>query len=262
MNQTSRVSLQDQWIHRLVDGELQSSQLREMIELLDAHPTEWRRCALLLLENQSLARECAAMARSAPLAISTRGADHAQLVGQPVGRREPSRARSQRTWEFLAVAALLLLMFSAGYALRGPVVPSDDSPTIAVDHAPPSATIEPHHESVEAAPRNEPYASDQPTYYVNQNSGNELGVNQVGSVQVKIDNETVTELPVYDESTMPSLYASSEAAFSPALIEQLQQQGKRVRRHVTFMPVTLSDGRSAVVPVEGLEVTPAANFTY
>jgi hypothetical protein len=44
----------------------------------------------------------------------------------------------------------------------------------------------------------------------------------------------------------------------PEVVRMLEQNGSRVIREQRLMPITLKDGRRAVVPVEQVEIRPAS----
>ncbi len=91
-------------LDRLVDGELGDAERRRLLVQLDDEPDGWRHCALAFLEAQEMR-------------LALRSAASVAMVPKPAlinksARRRRSLARA------IALAALMLLAFSTGWAVR------------------------------------------------------------------------------------------------------------------------------------------------
>ena len=56
------------------------------------------------------------------------------------------------------------------------------------------------------------------------------------------------------ELDLEKLLADEESPLSSALVTQLEEEGYRVTRQRHWLPVSLSDGRRMVVPVEQVDI--------
>lgn len=261
-------AIDDRWLSRLADGELTPAQLATMIALLDATPASWRTCALRLIEEQSLARECRMLVASSSAAKAAESIS----VLLPADVAIPRRKRSFPTLlavEYAVVAAAVLLALTMGYLGRGWIEPTTTAAPLIVEQSPksrgekdsPRAEIVSKEGSSEAT--DEVLVADSANDRSEDAGQSPDAIHYVGSLNVRVDDQEVTKVPVYDSENLPdSWYAAHQPAFSDQMIEALERQGQEVRRHVTYMPVKLNDGRAAVLPVEGLEVKPVARFTY
>ncbi len=109
-----RSPLDDRWLDRLADGELDGPARRALIDRLEAEPDGWRRCALAFLEHQCW-RE--SLSTPAPPGVAA----------------PPPRPIRDRRAPLLAAAALAMAAFALGLA-AGRRLPQDvrsDAPTLA-----------------------------------------------------------------------------------------------------------------------------------
>jgi len=108
MQINEQMESEDQWIDRLVDGELSDDERRALLAKLDADPDSggWRRCALAFLEAQAW-REAFTPVAAVALPVP------APVVAV---RRSPRLAMIKTP---AALAASVLLAFSVGWLSRG-----------------------------------------------------------------------------------------------------------------------------------------------
>jgi hypothetical protein len=112
MQINEQMESKDQWIDRLVDGELSDDERRALLAKLDAEPDSggWRRCALAFLEAQAWREAFAPVAaRALPVPAPV------------VAVRRPPRLAMIKTPA--ALAASVLLAFSVGWFSRGDAGP-------------------------------------------------------------------------------------------------------------------------------------------
>ena len=123
------ISMDGLAIDRLVDGELDDTERRELLLRLENDPEGWRRCALAFLEDQSWRKALAG------LASPSSGSEPAEIA--------PTPPRSGRGWtRRIAIAASMIAStFAAGFAAGGisrgtaPVKVAQNAPTEAVKPA-------------------------------------------------------------------------------------------------------------------------------
>src|SRR6478736_529657 len=99
-----------QWLERLVDGELTEEAQRQLLLAIDAHPDAWRRCALAFVEAQALRRD---------LRGAMRQSDTASNCGKPPTVAKPASPRFLLyRFQWLAMAASLIAAFVVGSISR------------------------------------------------------------------------------------------------------------------------------------------------
>src|SRR5262245_42409424 len=99
-----------QWLERLVDGELTEDAQRQLLLCMDVQPDAWRRCALAFVEAQALRRDLRGAMRESNATID--------------GGKSPtvSRPASPRfllyRFQWMAMAASLIAAFVVGSISR------------------------------------------------------------------------------------------------------------------------------------------------
>jgi hypothetical protein len=226
-------------LDRLVDGELNDRQYRELLLRLETQPDGWRRCALAFLEAQAWRRE---------MRMLRVEEDHEEVRADEV--RAPVRRRRFAEW-LLAVAAGFLIAWSLGPLL------SKDAPTeshpigSAVSVAPPASAGAETTDEVNALQiAGSPGTSDV--------DSEEAEAEMVGDVA-----GTAWDIPVDDWSPQHAQWLNEEgSAFPDELVRALENVGARIRRHRGLLPLETRDGRRVVVPVERVEITPVSFAQY
>ena len=233
--------LDDGLLDRLVDGELNSAEYRELLRSLDRRPAGWRQCALAFLEAQAWRRELGGM----------RDAEAGSRPAGMVSVRSPSRVRSWTT--VLAVAASLLLAFALGVGFRAqwPVLsPTPDGGQLATgDKAKPT----PNQLVERAAP---PPRAREGDSSLAAPSGNLRLV--VGDPDGRSDRQI--DVPLYEWA--PGRLPPRAASVPPEVQRALQRMGRQLRWERQFVPLNLEGGRRVLLPVEQLEITPVEHGLY
>ncbi len=249
------------WFDRLVDGELTEAERRTLLLRFDDEPDAWRQCALAFLESQAWQQ---AATRSA-LANSTVEACPTDTTSADTAL-SPVRAEPNGRWSvgllMLCAAASLLVAFGGGLTWNGWQTgsPATPAPGVAVSQIPPSKT------------RSEPDLPEQPQ-------------------QPRVTDTAITAPKATGDSTVPSeilrfveqgadgawhevqvptvrgdqaeAWMRDQPPVMPeALKSMLERMGHQIRTRRELMPVELSDGRKAWIPVDQIDVGPAANFSY
>ncbi len=220
----------------LVDGELDESKRRELLTRLEAAPHGWRRCALAFLEAQCLRESFAeALAEAVPPA--------------PVSKPTPSQpdpidpARRPRRLSVVgAMAASFLVALAGVWYLRGDGVPSAMPPTVDVATHVATPTVDPK-------PAPEPL----PTATAVQESSEPWQVVNVGSpelAEAPAFQFPAVERDRFDRADVDRLSGGAPLRF----VKSLEDSGHRLLRSRHYVPVTLQDGRSMVVPVDDYDV--------
>lgn len=216
---------EQQWLDKLVDGELDDAQRRKLLTELDTQPDGWRRCALAFLEAQAWK--------------ATLGS----LVAAPRQDAAP-RPKLSSSWRFgpwgsvLAAAASFLLAFGLGTVWRGqalrPAVEqiADSAPAMPKSSAtPPSATS--------VKPLEEPQWGTM-TLAVDPNSDGKPESLELPVVR----GPGINEQWVHDQPT----------AIPQEMLRALRSMGHEVQHQRQYYPFELRDGRRVLVPVDEVDV--------
>src|SRR5438874_1985215 len=95
-------------LDRLVDGEVNIDEQRQLLLALEAQPDGWRRCALAYIEAQTLRQELRGIGNKLD---TVETGDKPQTAGSGISSRHNLR--------WLAMAACFVLAFGIGTATRG-----------------------------------------------------------------------------------------------------------------------------------------------
>src|SRR5262245_25714797 len=98
-----------QWLERLVDGELTEETQRQLLLAMDAQPDSWRRCALAFVEAQALRRDFRG-------AVSQN--DGAIDGSKPAVEKKASAKFLLYRFQWMAMAASLIAAFVVGSISR------------------------------------------------------------------------------------------------------------------------------------------------
>jgi len=219
-------SLDDSRFDRLVDGELNEQERRDLLAGLDDEPSGWRRCALAFLEAQCWKQ-----------ALGVLTQEGVRAVPPPVGL--PRRSfRLGRTGTLLAMAASFLVAMWLGSWVQQARVGQHPSP-IGAGVGSQIATNLPQSK-----------ASSSPWKIVNVSSGEQgpgASIDLPAVERNNIDKQWLRSLP---------------AAIPEDVMQALNRTGHQVRQHRELVPVPLEDGRRLVVPVDQVDVHYVGNKTY
>lgn len=231
----AEIELNERLLGELVAGTLSEEDFRRTLLALERQPLRWRDCALAFLEDQVLSRELKTMAACdldwhqppAPTATNERITANLPATGdhRPCLRTaspEPARRRSashRRLQQVLTLAALLLVGFSVGWLAaeqRPAPVLTENRPVV----EPATIAADATHAPVESP------ATD--TTPADTDMSN---VQFVSEQIMPLDMET------------------------PAGLRELERSGRvRVESFDAMVPVSLSNGSSALVPVQQFRV--------
>lgn len=255
----------DRQLDRLIDGELNAAERRQLLAECDEREGAWRRCALAFLEAQSWRAELTALAAPLPAgapAVASWPAVEAKPTRENSRRRRWVRARSQsdRDWSSIAIApwalaACALVAFGLGWMARpNATLDWSDDPDIyasAPQVAQPTMT---HSEE------NLQSGSD--------DSSSELAAEVPETVRLVMDcgpdgEQRQIELPVRPAGGDDlALLEQGEPVVSAELQAALLRMGHRVNERRQLVPLVLEDGRRLVVPVDEIEFTPVEASEY
>lgn len=229
-------------LDRLVDGELGQEEYAALLRSLDQTPDGWRRCALAFLEAQAWQRE-----------LGVRPVERtAATVPEPVQR---AAAKKTATWPLLlAIAASFALAFVLGQVFqsvgfwKGPsgVVPPVAERGGAFDVLPGAVERAAREAGLAAAAL--PDSGDRVTLVVDHGDGR-------GGRELAV--------PVYEWADEHEPWLSGgPLAPSSQMRRAVQRGGHDVQMQRHFIPLETGDGRHVLIPVEQMEIRPAARRVF
>ena len=239
----------DETWDNVADAPMSPAQLAELVAACEQRPELWKRCALALLEEQTLRHSLQQMAREqmtcAPAKHSTLQANAPLPCPEPLaaithisGDRHPSSSGHTLFWNNLALAASLLIVFGIGWQASrrfgGAAARSSDLPTFtAADQLAQSTPTPPR------VPERTPLSE---------------GVDGPGKPSyVTIDQAMIDQV---NAETLASAMQSDWPQDLDPEYQQLRQAGYEVEAQKGLMPFWLHDGSSAVIPYQQIIVRP------
>lgn len=246
----------EKWLHpdrwqRVVDGELDSAELAELVEACEQRPELWKRCAVAFLEEQTLGLELRGLAGRWPATPAEVPAPQRPLLKRELSRRAQPLAAAHSPWlNRVAFAASIALAFLVGWQAsvrfgRGAAPMSANHPAEQTGFIGNSSL----------ATRNAPAAS------ASQHASN----NPVA----RIDESLPADSHPIEAATTANSAEAIEWAFErpeqfvplnqriPKPLADLEQRGwVHIESIEGFVPVRLQDGKTAVVPVQQIDLRP------
>ncbi|MHB1036853.1 MAG: hypothetical protein ACYC35_23045 [Pirellulales bacterium] len=219
---------------RLVDGELNDREERQLLARLDDEPAGWRQCALAFLEARCWKRECRAVANEAAPAAKV------------------SLAASDRPWRLWSpgalagIAACFLIAFGLGVVGRGLW---SGGGNLAVES--PSGVAPAGTENVQLV--SDPAAGQTGPRWqtVRLRLGDSAGDGQSLNV------------PVVEGANMDETWVQNQgSAVPPDVVRVLERMGHEVQQERQLWPIQLDDGRRGLVPVDDVKVRYVGNPSY
>jgi anti-sigma factor RsiW len=241
MNERYLSSEDQRLLDRLVDGELNDAERRELLLRLERTPDGWRWCAAAFLEAQAWRGEARDMISPQPAHSQTAGLS-AKLQPASLAAARPS----VQIWMPLALAAGLLVATTWVFLNRNP-----------------DAT----------APNGQPVAGNPPTGSPIQVAGDpsiapsQRVAPQAQNLQLVVnggpDGRRNVEVPLVDAAGMDeALFGQWSQSLPPEVIRMLEQNGHQVVRERRLVPFNLNDGRRVVVPMDQVEIRPVNMQTF
>jgi hypothetical protein len=235
-----RRRIDDSFLDRLVDGELDASERRSLLIALDETPDGWRRCAVAFLEAQAWRGDLRGTLTRSP--TTTRPAE-----GAAFGRRS-----LWRRWRpASAIAAALLLAFAAGWLLRPEHEPGNHHPAAS---GVPVAELsgDDRRAAPDAGAERHPSDSD---------ADAKAAVRLAAVFKFELEDRgqmRTIEVPVLEGPGVdPRWLLMQPPAIRASAVQALERRGHRVEAHRELLSVNLKDGRKLILPVDEIGVRPA-----
>lgn len=227
-------------LDRLVDGELNETERRNLLLRLEHSHDGWRRCALAFLEAQAWKLEARAVVAEPAPSVKPTIVQAATPQPAELPSVQPASV-ARKTWNGLSLWMPTVL--AAGILV---------------------AVVYPQWGGRFTKNTFEPVAKTEPA----QVSG--PGVAPVGgrgaeNLQLVVapgpnGERRVVDVPLIEPEKMNAeLFGHAATQLPPDVVKILEQNGNRVVRQQRLMPVRLGDGRTVVVPVEQVEIRPLGN---
>lgn len=223
-------------LDRLVDGELNETERRNLLLRLEHSPDGWRRCALAFLEAQAWRLEARAVVAEPAPSLKPAAAESVPM--QPAA--EPA-SLARKTWNGLSLWMPTIL--AAGILV---------------------AVVYPQWGGRWTKNTFEPIAQTNPAQVAGSGVTNVAGRGgenlQLVVAPGPNGERRVVDVPLIEPDRVNAeLFGQVGTQLPPEVVKILEQNGNRVVRQQRFMPVRLGDGRTVVVPVEQVEIRPLGN---
>ncbi len=253
--------LDDSRFDRLVDGELNEEERRELLARLDSEPGGWRRCALAFLELQCW--------RQAFGDIAQKGVSAEPTPPTPKVRRASRSRRPSWVGTVLAMAASFFRVFWVGSMVKQGRLGHPATPGGAIGELAATTGHRP------APPLSgQPPLSNQPPF--RQPPGSLAGVSpQSHAARGPWRMVTVSQpagaggpgnsfsVPAVERDNIdPQWLRSFPPAIPDDVLQAFHRTGHEVEQHRELVPVPMKDGRRLIVPVDQVDVHYVGNETY
>jgi hypothetical protein len=216
-----------QWLERLVDGELTDDTQRQLLLAMDAQPDAWRRCALAFVEAQALRRDLRG-------AISQ---SHEAIDGNKSAvEKKASPKFLLYRFQWMAMAASLIAAFVVGSISRRLWFPAtiDNEPKKMVAMA--EVSSDPGTDATAGA-------QERQTYKVS------LQMPDGQTVDVPVEQAT--------DKDVQSLLTEEKPLLSEIERQALESTGHQIEQRREVYPMRLNDGRQLLVPVDYVRIQDA-----
>jgi hypothetical protein len=217
-----------QWLERLVDGELTDETQRQLLLSMDAQPDAWRRCALAFIEAQSLRLDLRGAVRESAATIDG---------GQSPAVAKPASPRFLLyRFQWMAMAASLIAAFVVGSISRKLWLPA-------------AAENEPKQMVAMATG-----SGDQGTA-----AGGGAEQRQTYKVSLQMPDGQTVDVPVEQatDGELQSLLTDEKPVLSEVERQMLESTGHEIQQRREVYPMRLNDGRQLLVPVDYVQVRDA-----
>ena len=221
-------------LDRLVDGELNETDRRELLLQFEREPEGWRRCALAFLEAQCWKQELGLMARS----------PEAGTAQSPAAMPVPATVRTANSswrgsWRqnlatALTLGACFLIALALGLSLRGNGVGGG--------HSPDSAQIRSAKEEIQLNNRAQPTLVAQP-------------VDELLTIDAPNGQTESLRVPrAHRDAFGLNVAGQAPDAIPPAVEQAFQRAGHEVVQQREIVPAQMNNGHQLMVPVDHVEI--------
>ena len=235
---TFHVDYQSQ-LDRLVDGELNQDEQRELFKVLDHTPQLWKACALAFLEARAWQQEIVAITQEIPTLDSLRSSPPTNLasISQETATAKSWKSRFRQVSPWFSLAASLLLAILVGLEVRDRWFLAPISTSVAANNPP----TRPNHPTL-TAPN---------TVLANDN-------HVAGSITLHEANGQPLQMPIYTGEDYDVDWMLNQPSRIPIEVRQtLERMGFRIQEQRQFVPMYIGDGQRVLVPVDQVEIHPS-----
>jgi hypothetical protein len=232
----SRRLIDERFLDRLVDNELDAADRHELLVTLDESPDGWRRCALAFLEAQAWRNDL-------------RGA-----VGEPAPAKAPAahaiprrRLRAVRIGQAGLIVAVVIVAFGAGWLIR----PGGDDRRPVDSRTAPFSVVERENE-VEKR-------HDLPTADPEESGPDgKPDVRVAGTLTLEVEDRgqpRTLRVPVIEGRGIDMRWLLEQPpAMRASVVRALERRGHRVEAHRQLVTFNLKNGRKLILPVDEVDV--------
>jgi hypothetical protein len=230
----NKTTIDDQTLDDLVTGNLLGERYRQALLAIDARPHLWRKCALAFLREQALQQDMKALTQGSIDWTQAAADDECQPAGVELAKEDTEDGVSSRglLQRMGTLAALLLVSFTVGWLGAGLRIGDTNLDGSAVEQASLMGR-----QGLSASGNQNPLRSADRSN---------------GSVPSEaLWNGTQTATVFLGDQPTPLNWDL------PPELRRMEEMGwVRIESFDAFMPVSLPDGTSAIVPIRQLRVIP------
>ncbi len=212
-------------VDRLIDGELNESDRRELLLQFEREPEGWRRCALAFLEAQCWKQELGLTTRSAEDVAESPATT---LISATRDRTATSRWR-QNLATALSMGACFLIALAIGMGIRGKGPHSPDA-NLSTVTAPLSS-------------------SDAQTTTISQPADELITVEGANG-----GTESLLVPRAHRDAIGQNVAEQGPDAIPPAVQREFERMGNQVLQQREIVPVQMKNGRRLMVPIDHAEI--------
>lgn len=242
-------------LDRLVDGVLPQEEVAELLRGCEQTPLRWKQIAMAFLQDQALRVDLLSLRPVATSANHLPIATDAAMIAKSTSIDQPSlstpvassRLSARRSAQWLAIAMLAFAAFYLGTFWRikdpiaAPVIPEVPTPKQSI---------------AKTAPKIAPTLPITPSAPPTNNAAPQMAGNLLLQLEGKNDEKPKQlVLPVvYTNATQGEQLAELSTALPEDLEARLRQTGYSIIKHRDMIPVSLTNGSSAMVPVARYQI--------
>jgi hypothetical protein len=235
-------------LQRLIDGELDTAQVQQILTAAKATPQHWEEIASGFVEDQIWKRSFQSSTETktdtAQLQNSQQTSDRKTTSTIPIS---PS---SSTNFSWLAIAATLLLASGIGYMagqFQTPDVSNPSEVAVTPKENPTLKDSAPKHNLASTDSEDDQVGFTKADYHFQLPEDSEHPWNDVAGSPQSVPLYRVKNMEQYQRFNQKQ---ESENSRSSELYQQLSDSGYQMEKNIEFISGRLGDGRSFIIPVE------------
>ena len=236
-------------LQRLIDGELDTRQVQEILAAAKSTPNHWEEIATSFVEDQIWKRSFQSNAESVEHERDSI-VETQKATPQPVPPPKPTDSQNTFNFSWLAIAAAVLMASGVGYMagqIPKPGTPNLDRVAVIPEQELNLEDSAPKH-NLASASDDDQAGFTKADYHFHLPEDSKNPWNEVAGSSQSVPLYRVKNMEQYQRFNQQQ--QESENSLPPELFKQLSNSGYQMEKNVEFISGRLGDGRSFVVPVQ------------